>query len=177
MLDKYSLETVKHHTNSLKAGNLKTGLYHKVFIYEGWLKIFALLYEIIKTGRSAVYHCKDILVSISNMHMSCVGWHVTNKLVRTWVSCVWSRVKDTVMVCYVIKFLNLQYKAANQIYEIYARQISHPEFTLPYRCRELIMQWATIVFHDNTSYIADPVFCQLLFHKFTNIRLYIDQSL
>lgn len=69
--------------------------------YERWLKSFSHKCEIINNGRGAVHHCKDmLLVNISRKCISCVGWNVTDKLVRNWVRCVLSSV-------IVIKYCNL----------------------------------------------------------------------
>lgn len=66
-----------------------------VVFTKGWWKN-VLLCEIIRAGRSVVYHCKDmLLVNILSVYMSCTGWHVTGKLMGNWVSCAWSSVGDT----------------------------------------------------------------------------------
>lgn len=51
-------------------------------VYTGWAKSFALEHEMINTGRSDVYLCKDILlVIISNNNMSRAKYLVTEKLI------------------------------------------------------------------------------------------------
>lgn len=80
--------------------------------------IWQLEYEIINKGKITVYHCKyKVLANIFCLFMSLVDWDVTKKLVVSLVSCVWRGVKNQTVTHYVIKFLHLQDKAAQQIYD------------------------------------------------------------
>lgn len=74
------------------------------------------------------------MVNISRM--SCAGWRVTQKLVRNWVSCVWSGVVDKMDVCWVIKLLHLQGKAARHIHDEILNPANMTRF-LP--CKHFIM--------------------------------------
>lgn len=75
-------------------------------IFEGWSKSFRFPCEIVNTGGSVLYHCKDML-SNSIVHVTCR--RTCNRQIGG--KCVFSSVVGKTEVCCVIKLLHPQGKA------------------------------------------------------------------
>lgn len=77
----------------------------------------ALKYEIMNTGESDVYLCKDMLLdNIFHMYMSYASWHVIQIVVGHWVTCVSISVMNKMEVRCIIKYTNFQL-SANKIHD------------------------------------------------------------